>query len=99
SIGVESGMNIQKQKMEINSDVLAAGLKDGLSGAKPLQSPEEVRQVMTQFSKDMREETAAANKEAADKNTKVGEEFLAEDKAKPGAKTTASGVQYKVGKK
>src|SRR5439155_12822388 len=84
--------------MEINSDVLAAGVKDGLSGAKPLLTPEEVRQVMTQFSKDMREKTAAANKEAAEKNTKEGEKFLAENKAKPGVKTTASGLQYKVEK-
>jgi len=98
SIGLDIGMTFQKQKMEINSDVLAAGLKDGLSGAKPLLSPEEVRQVMTQFSKDMREKTAAANKEAADKNTKEGEKFLAENKAKPGVKTTASGLQYKVEK-
>ena len=98
SIGLDIGMTFQKQKMEINSDVLAAGLKDGLSGAKPLLSPEEVRQGMTQFSKDMREKTAAANKEAADKNTKEGEKFLAENKAKPGVKTTASGLQYKVEK-
>jgi len=98
SIGLDIGMTFQKQKMEINSDVLAAGLKDGLSGAKPLLSPEEVRQVMTQFSKDMREKTAVANKEAADKNTKEGEKFLAENKAKPGVKTTASGLQYKVEK-
>src|SRR5213595_1980729 len=98
SIGLDIGMTFQKQKMDINSDVLAAGLKDGLSGAKPLLSPEEVRQVMTQFSKDMREKTAAANKEAADKNAKEGEKFLAENKAKPGVKTTASGLQYKVEK-
>src|SRR6266536_563187 len=98
SIGLDIGMTFQKQKMEINSDVLAAGVKDGLSGAKPLLSTEEVRQVMTQFSKDMREKTAAANKEAADKNTKEGEKFLAENKAKPGIKTTASGLQYKVEK-
>ena len=98
SIGLDIGMTFQKQKMEINSDVLAAGVKDGLSGAKPLLTPEEVRQVMTQFSQDMREKTAAATKEAADKNTKEGEKFLAENKAKPGVKTTASGLQYKVEK-
>src|SRR2546421_1974180 len=98
SIGLDIGMTFQKQKMEINSDVLAAGVKDGLSGAKPLMSPEEVRQVMTQFAKDMRDKTAAANKEAAEKNTKEGEKFLAENKAKPGVKTTASGLQYKVEK-
>jgi FKBP-type peptidyl-prolyl cis-trans isomerase FklB len=98
SIGLDIGMTFQKQKMEINSDLLAAGVKDGLSGAKPLLSPDEVRQVMMQFSKDMREKTAAANQEAAEKNTKEGEKFLAENKAKPGVKTTASGLQYKVEK-
>ena len=98
SIGLDIGMTFQKQKMEINSDVLAAGVKDGLTGAKPLLSPDEVRQVMTQFAKDMRDKTAAVNKEAAEKNTKEGEKFLAENKAKPGVKTTASGLQYKVEK-
>src|SRR5881227_480795 len=98
SIGLDIGMTFQKQKMEINSDLLAAGVKDGLSGVKPLLSPDEVRQVMTQFSKDMREKTAAATKEAAEKNSKEGEKFLAENKTKPGVKTTASGLQYKMEK-
>src|SRR5216110_2708657 len=98
SIGLDIGMTFQKQKMEINSDVLAAGLKDGMSGAKPALTPEEVRQVMMEFSKDMREKTAAATKEAADKNSKESEKFLAENKAKPGVKTTASGLQYKIEK-
>ena len=98
SIGLDIGTTFKKQKMEINSDALVAGLKDGMSGTKPLLTPEEVRQVMMEFSKDMREKTAAATKEAADKNSKESEKFLAENKAKPGVKTTASGLQYKVEK-
>ena len=47
SIGLDIGMTFLKQKMEVNTDMLAAGVKDGLSGAKPLLTPEEVRQVMT----------------------------------------------------
>ena len=96
SIGLDIGNTFKKQKMEINTDVLAAGVKDGLSGANPLLTPDEVRAVMMEFSKDMREKAATANKEAADKNTKEGEKFLAENKAKPGVKTTASGLQYMV---
>jgi len=84
--------------MELNSDALAAGVKDGLSGGKPLMSPDEVRQVMVQFSKDMREKAATVNKDAAEKNSKEGEKFLAENKGKPGVKTTASGLQYMVEK-
>ena len=98
SIGLDIGTTFKKQKMEINTDVMAAGVKDGLSGANPLLTPEEVRTVMTEFSKDMRERAATANKEAAEKNTKEGEKFLAENKAKPGVKTTASGLQYMVEK-
>ena len=98
SIGLDVGTTFKKQNMELNTEALAAGAKDGLGEVKPLLTPEEVRQVMMQFSKDMREKTAAASKEAAEKNTKEGEKFLAENKAKPGVKTTASGLQYKVDK-
>src|SRR5437763_15403165 len=98
SIGLDIGTTFKKQKMELNSDALAAGVKDGLSGGKPLMSPDEVRQVMVQFSKDMREKAATANKDAAEKNAKEGEKFLADNKAKPGVKTTASGLQYVVEK-
>ena len=38
----------------------------------------------------------SATKEAATKNAAAGEKFLAENKGKPGVKTTASGLQYKV---
>jgi FKBP-type peptidyl-prolyl cis-trans isomerase FklB len=98
SIGLDIGTTFKKQKMEINTDMLAAGVKDALSGANPLLTPDEVRTVMTEFSKDMRERAATATKEAAEKNTKEGEKFLAENKAKPGVKTTASGLQYVVEK-
>ncbi len=96
SIGLDIGMTFKKQKMDLNSDTLAAGVKDGLSGVKPLLTEDEVRQVMTTFSKEMTEKTAMANKEAAEKNTAEGGKFLTENKNKPGVKTTASGLQYKV---
>jgi FKBP-type peptidyl-prolyl cis-trans isomerase FklB len=96
SIGLDIGMTFKKQKMELNSDTLAAGVKDGLSGVKPLLTEDEVRQVMTTFSKEMTEKTAMANKEAAEKNTAEGEKFLTENKNKADVKTTASGLQYKV---
>jgi FKBP-type peptidyl-prolyl cis-trans isomerase FklB len=98
SIGLDIGNTFKKQKMEVNADVLAAGVKDALSGANPLLTPDEVRTVMTEFSKDMRDKAAAASKEAGEKNTKEGEKFLAENKTKPGVKTTASGLQYLVEK-
>jgi hypothetical protein len=68
SIGLDIGMDFPKSKRWRSiATCLLRGVKDGLSGAKPLLSPDEVRQVMMQFSKDMREKTAAANQEAAEK--------------------------------
>ena len=96
SIGLDIGNTFKKQKMDLNPDALMAGLKDALSGNKPLLTEDQVKETMTTFSKEMTEKQAAANKEAATKNAADGEKFLAENKKKEGVKTTASGLQYKV---
>jgi FKBP-type peptidyl-prolyl cis-trans isomerase FklB len=96
SIGLDIGTTFKKQKMDINTDVLMAGLKDAVSGNKPLLTEDQVKETMAAFSKSMMEKQAAAGKEAAAKNTEAGEKFLAENKAKEGVKTTPSGLQYKV---
>ena len=48
------------------------------------------------FQKDMMAKQEAKAKAAAEKNSKDGEAFLAENKKKDGVKSTASGLQYKV---
>ena len=96
SIGLELGTSLKKGKMDVNADTLLKGLKDGLSGAKPLLTEEQVKETMTALQKEMMEKQAAASKEAGEKNAAAGEKFLAENKKKDGVKTTASGLQYKV---
>ncbi|HMJ05877.1 MAG TPA: FKBP-type peptidyl-prolyl cis-trans isomerase [Chthoniobacterales bacterium] len=96
SIGLDIGSTFKKQKMEINPDLLMAGMRDALSGAKPLLTDEQVKETMTTYSQNMREKQAAEAKEAGAKNKANGEKFLAENKSKEGVKTTASGLQYKV---
>jgi FKBP-type peptidyl-prolyl cis-trans isomerase FklB len=91
SIGVDIGMNFKKQNMDLNPEALAAGAKDALNG-KPQISPNEVREIMTQWQKDFSEK----QKVMATKNQADGEKYLAENKKKEGVKTTESGLQYKV---
>src|SRR5256886_1971466 len=91
AIGLNIGMNFNKQKIAINPDVFVTGVKDGLAG-KPQMTEAEVRETMTNLEKDMENK----QKEAGEKNAKDGEKFLAENKKKEGVKTTASGLQYKV---
>jgi FKBP-type peptidyl-prolyl cis-trans isomerase FklB len=96
SIGLDIGSTFKKQKMDINPDMLLAGVRDALSGNKPALTDEQVKETLTNFSKSMMEKQAAQAKEAASKNAETGEKFLAENKGKEGVKTTASGLQYKV---
>jgi FKBP-type peptidyl-prolyl cis-trans isomerase len=98
SIGLQVGFNfvkqndaLKKQNIQINTDVLVAGVKDAIAG-KPQLNPDQVRQVLTGFEKDMAQKVEAR----AQKNKAEGEKFLAENKKKEGVKTTSSGLQYKV---
>lgn len=95
-IGMDIGANFKKQSIDIDPDLVAKGIKDGLSGAKPLLSESEAREIMTAFEKEMRAKQEAALKVAGEKNKKEGETFLAENKKKEGVKTLPSGLQYKV---
>src|SRR6516164_9805467 len=91
SIGMNIGANLSRQKVDINPDVLAAGIKDAIAG-KPQLTQDQVKDVMQQFEKDMEQK----QKDAGEKNKADGAKFLEENKKKPGVKTTASGLQYKV---
>jgi len=93
SIGMNIGLNLSRQKVDINPDVLVAGIKDAIAG-KPQLTQDQVKEVMTQFEKDMEQK----QKTAGDKNKTDGEKFLADNKKKEGVKTTASGLEYKVEK-
>ena len=93
SIGMNIGANLSRQKVDINPDILAAGIKDAIGG-KPQLTQDQVKDVMQQFEKDMEQK----QKESGEKNKAEGAKFLEQNKNKPGVKTTASGLQYKVEK-
>ncbi|MBI3811221.1 MAG: FKBP-type peptidyl-prolyl cis-trans isomerase [Nitrospirae bacterium] len=96
SIGMDIGKNLKKQSIEVDTDLLARGIKDAIAEGKTLLTDEEVKTVMTTFQKEMQAKTAARAKEVGDKNMKEGETFLAENKKKEGVVTLPSGLQYKI---
>src|SRR5216117_4510184 len=93
SIGMQIGFNLGRQKVDINPDVLNACMKDAIAG-KPQLTPDQVKDVMAQFEKDMEQK----QKQLGEKNKTDGAKFLEDNKKKAGVKTTASGLQYKVEK-
>src|SRR6266511_1346030 len=88
---MQIGLNLARQKVDINTDMLAAGIKDSIAG-KPQLNPDQVKEVMATFEKDMEQK----QKDSGEKNKAEGAKFLEENKKKEGVKTTASGLQYKV---
>lgn len=91
-IGLNIASNLKQQSLDLNPASLAAGVRDGLPGGKPLLTENEIQETLTAFKRDMMNQQMAK----AEKNKKDGETFLAENKKKPGVKTLSSGLQYKV---
>ena len=92
SIGLNVGMNMKRQNVDVNQDAFTAGFKDALAGRKPLMTEQEVREAMMAFEKDMQQK----QNDAVQKNAGDAQKFMSENKSKEGVKTTASGLQYKV---
>ncbi|MDI7258626.1 MAG: FKBP-type peptidyl-prolyl cis-trans isomerase [Thermodesulfobacteriota bacterium] len=80
----------------MNPDVLLRGVKDAISGNKPLLTEQEVGETMAAFQKEMKAKQEEMMKKTGEKNKKEGEVFLAGNKKKEGVVTLPSGLQYRV---
>jgi FKBP-type peptidyl-prolyl cis-trans isomerase FklB len=96
SIGLDFGRNIKRQSIELDVDLLAKGIKDGISGVKPALTDNEMQQVLTAFQQEMMAKQAEVGRKLGEKNKQEGVAFLAENKKKPGVVTLPSGLQYKI---
>jgi FKBP-type peptidyl-prolyl cis-trans isomerase FklB len=92
AIGVEMSQDIKREHLEVDPELVARGLSDGLGGKKLLLSEVELRDTVAAFN-NARRETARA---AAEENRKRGEAFLAENSRRPGVTTLPSGLQYEI---
>lgn len=95
-LGLNLGRNLKAQSVEIDPEVLSKGLKDGLAGAKPLMTDEQITAAMTEFQNQLNAKRMAEMKVAAAKNLATGKAFLTTNKSQPGVVTLPSGLQYKV---
>lgn len=96
SIGMDIGRTFRQRSFDLNTELVARGIKDALSGGKLLLNDDQCRDVLENFAKDMASKQEGLRTAQADKNKKEGDDFLAANKKKDGVKTLASGLQYKV---
>jgi FKBP-type peptidyl-prolyl cis-trans isomerase len=96
NIGTGLGANLKKQSVEVDSALVAQGLKDAMAGKKTLLTEDEAKAVLTDVQNDVKKEQAEKMKVAGEKNKTDGEAFLAANKSKDGVVTLADGLQYKI---
>jgi len=96
-IGMNIGKNLKMQGIDVTTEILVQGLKDGLEGTSAaLLSDEEINTVLNSLQQEMTAKQAEKVKELSEKNKAEGEKFLAENKKKDSVVTLPSGLQYKV---
>lgn len=96
ALGWDIGNTLKKQPIDLNFDALAEGLKDAVSGSKPLMTEQEVHDTLVAVRNEVIAKQEARRKAQGEKNKKEGEAFLAKNKKEKGVKTLPSGLQYKV---
>lgn len=97
AIGLFFGNNIKSGNMDVDTDVIVAGIKDVLAGREPRLTQPQAREAIGAYQK-------AAQAKVIEKNHAEGEAFLAANKAKEGVKIlpvilpdgSAAELQYKV---
>lgn len=96
SYGLNLGQNFKLQEMDVDLDVFRKGIEDGLSGAEPMLTAEEIEQIKQEVQEEVTAKAKARAEAKAAKNKEEGDAFLAENAKKEGVVTTDSGLQYKV---
>ncbi len=103
AIGLNIGRGLHKDSVDVDPNILARGLRDGLGGGKTLLTDEEMKGAMVALQSELRKKQEVRNKDQEEKmlqvgetNKKEGEAFLTANKTKDDIVTLPSGLQYKI---
>jgi len=95
-IGMDIGKNLKMQDIEFSAAALSAGIRDASDPTHAMLDSNAIALVMSQFRNELVMKQQEKTRSMSAKTRKEGDDFLAANKSKPGVKTTASGLQYKV---
>src|SRR5580698_8918905 len=93
NIGSNIGKSLHDDSVDIDPNILARGLKDGLAGNKPLLTNEEMQATMTALGADVKKRKADKLEKESAVSIQAGAAFLAANKAKEGVVGLPSGLQ------
>ncbi len=95
AIGVQIGKSLKQQSLDVDINMLAAGMRDVLAD-KSLFADSTLQTVMAKIQEQAMKKMQAEQTQKADSSRAAGDGYLAQNKTKPGVITTASGLQYQV---
>ena len=96
AVGVDMVRNFKAQDVPFDLDQVIRGLRDGAAGGTLQLSDAEIKKLVSGLEADVRNKMIATRKAEADKNQKVGAEFLQRNSKVAGVTTLRSGLQYQI---
>lgn len=96
AIGLDVGRNLTVVGDHLDVAALRVGIEDALADREQQVPQEELDRVMTALQETIQTEQQAEAEAEATSNRAEGEAYLAENGARDGVTTTASGLQYEV---
>ena len=99
-IGRDLARNFSQQGLDLDIDILAAALKEGLAGQPVRLTPDQMQAAMQQLQEQLggaeEDDDDTPDQNSMNNNKAEGEAFLADNAGKPGVTTLPSGLQYEV---
>ena len=102
TLGVDMGRNLKAQNLTMDPKLFAQGITDGLAGGPYLMTDKQMNDAIEAFKQvlytkqaENRKQVEAQQKQAGEQNAKAGNDFLAQNKTKPGVQTMSDGLQYR----
>jgi FKBP-type peptidyl-prolyl cis-trans isomerase FklB len=96
AIGLNIGANLRRGEVTVDAGLAAQGLKDGLSGATPRLTEDQMRAALTQLQTKVQALRQAKAAQLAADNAAKGAAFLKANAAKAGVVSLPSGLQYEI---
>ena len=96
ALGLYVGHSWQQQGVDVDLDTFTRGVKDLESGGTMLMSPQEMRDTLTAYQKEMTAKQQQMREIEGAKNKAAGEAFLANNKNNSGVVALPDGLQYQV---
>jgi FKBP-type peptidyl-prolyl cis-trans isomerase FklB len=96
AIGLNLGAGLKRESVTVDPDMVARGVRDGLSGGPALMTEDQARAALGQLQANVKAQREEKARHAAEANKAEGAAFLKANAAKPGVTTLPGGLQYEI---